>query len=130
MYKEKSLSPHPVDVYVGKRLRERRETLNMSQEKLATSVGISCQQIQKYERAANRISASRLYDISIALDISIYWFFEGADGFSVSTNDHGGSPPPLRWNRLWHRLSNLPPEVLNSYIAFGQKLSKQCDDDR
>lgn len=68
---------HPVDIYVGQRLRHRRWLNGMTQQQLATAVGIKFQQIQKYESGANRISASRLWDLSRALDVPISYFFDG-----------------------------------------------------
>ena len=68
---------HPVDVHVGKRVRHRRWLIGMTQQQLAERVGIKFQQIQKYETGANRISASRLWDISDALDVPVSFFFEG-----------------------------------------------------
>ena len=68
--------PRPVDVHVGSRLRLRRTLLGISQEKLGESVNLTFQQIQKYERGANRIGASRLYEFSRILEISISYFFE------------------------------------------------------
>lgn len=70
---------HPIDLYVGKRLRQRRRLLGMTQQKLADSVSIRFQQIQKYESGANRISASRLWSLAKALDVPVSFFFEGAD---------------------------------------------------
>jgi transcriptional regulator with XRE-family HTH domain len=74
---ERRNPPHPVDIHVGSCLRQRRTALGMSQEKLAASQGVSFQQMQKYERATNRISASRLYHLSKALDVPVTFFFEG-----------------------------------------------------
>ncbi|WP_120499649.1 helix-turn-helix domain-containing protein [Roseovarius sp. EL26] len=71
--------PHPVDVHVGKRVRHRRWLVGMTQQQLAESVGIKFQQIQKYETGANRVSASRLWDIADALDVDVSFFFEGLD---------------------------------------------------
>ena len=68
---------HPVDILVGKRIRHRRWVVGMTQQQLAESVGIKFQQIQKYETGANRVSASRLWDIAEALDIPVSFFFEG-----------------------------------------------------
>ena len=65
-----------VDMHVGKRVRLRRTLLGMSQEQLGTELNITFQQVQKYERGANRISASRLWDISQILDVSINYFFD------------------------------------------------------
>lgn len=68
---------HPVDVHVGKRVRHRRWLIGMTQQQLAEKVGIKFQQIQKYETGANRVSASRLWDIAEALDVPVSFFFEG-----------------------------------------------------
>ncbi len=70
---------HPVDVHVGKRIRHRRWLVGMTQQQLAEKVGIKFQQIQKYETGANRVSASRLWDIADALDVAVSFFFEGLD---------------------------------------------------
>ncbi len=70
---------HPVDVHVGKRVRHRRWLTGMTQQQLAEQVGIKFQQIQKYETGANRVSASRLWDIAEALDVPVSFFFEGLD---------------------------------------------------
>ncbi|MGA9251200.1 MAG: helix-turn-helix transcriptional regulator [Roseobacter sp.] len=68
---------HLVDVHVGKRIRQRRWLVGMTQQKLAERVGIKFQQIQKYETGANRVSASRLWDIADALEVDVAFFFEG-----------------------------------------------------
>ncbi len=67
--------PSPVDVHVGARLRQRRTLLGMTQTKVGESIGVSFQQMQKYERGANRISSSRLYDLSGMLEVPIEYFF-------------------------------------------------------
>lgn len=74
--KSTSSSPNPMDIHVGKRLKARRTLLGMSQEKLADAIGLTFQQIQKYERGTNRISASRLYQLSGVLDVTVSYFFE------------------------------------------------------
>jgi transcriptional regulator with XRE-family HTH domain len=66
----------PVDVHVGSRVRLRRTLLGLSQEKLGEAVGLTFQQIQKYERGANRIGASRMYDLAHVLDVPVAFFFE------------------------------------------------------
>lgn len=71
------LGPHFVDRHVGERLRRRRKDLNLSQEELAASVGLTFQQIQKYERGSNRVSASKLYQMAQTLQASVGYFFEG-----------------------------------------------------
>ena len=70
-------SPNPVDRHVGLRIRLRRKELGVSQEKLADSIGLTFQQVQKYERAANRVSASKLWEMARALKTSIAYFYEG-----------------------------------------------------
>ncbi len=70
---------HPVDVHVGKRIRHRRWLVGMTQQQLAERVGIKFQQIQKYETGANRVSASRLWDIADALEVPVSFFFEGIE---------------------------------------------------
>lgn len=68
--------PNPVDVHVGGRVRLRRTLLGLSQEKLGEAIGLTFQQVQKYERGANRIGASRLWDLSRVLDCPVSYFFE------------------------------------------------------
>lgn len=68
--------PHPVDVHVGARLRLRRTLLGMSQEKLGEAIGLTFQQVQKYERGANRMGSSRLFELSKVLDVPISYFFD------------------------------------------------------
>ncbi|WP_374651320.1 helix-turn-helix domain-containing protein [Dongia sp.] len=72
--------PNPIDVHVGRKLQLRRTLLGMSQEKLGNLIGLTFQQIQKYESGANRVSSSRLFDIARVLDIGIPYFFEGMSG--------------------------------------------------
>jgi len=78
---------HPVDVHVGKRIRHRRWMVGMTQQQLAEKVGIKFQQIQKYETGMNRVSASRLWDISEALAVPINFFFEGLEGGAAEQAD-------------------------------------------
>jgi transcriptional regulator with XRE-family HTH domain len=70
-------SPNPIDRHVGLRIRMRRKELGFSQEKLAEAVGVTFQQIQKYERAANRVSASKLWELAQALNTGIGYFYDG-----------------------------------------------------
>jgi len=66
-----------IDLHVGKRLRRRRRLLGLTQQQLAESIGIRFQQIQKYECGANRVTASRLFELSVALNVPVNYFFEG-----------------------------------------------------
>jgi transcriptional regulator with XRE-family HTH domain len=67
---------HPVDVHVGARMRQRRSLLGMSQTNLGTAVGLTFQQIQKYERGSNRIGSSRLFEFAKVLDVPVSYFFD------------------------------------------------------
>lgn len=78
-------APNPIDRHVGLRIRLRRRELGVSQERLADSIGLTFQQVQKYERAANRVSASKLWEMAKALSTSITYFYEGL-----------GDPSPAR----------------------------------
>ena len=86
-------SPNPVDLHVGGRIRMRRKFLGMSQETLATALDLTFQQVQKYERGSNRISASKLYETAKTLKAPIAYFFEGygetegVEGFSESASE-------------------------------------------
>jgi len=68
--------PNPIDVHVGRRVRLRRTLLGLSQEKLGEALGLTFQQVQKYERGANRVGASRLFDLSRVLDVPVSFFFD------------------------------------------------------
>ncbi len=79
--------PDPVDIHVGARVRERRLSLGFSQTNLGDQVGLTFQQIQKYERGANRISASKLWALSHFFEVPVEWFFEGLGETSQKQND-------------------------------------------
>ena len=76
-------APNPIDVYVGSRVRVRRVLLGMSQERLAKELGVTFQQVQKYERGSNRIGASRLWDLAQVLGVSVDFFYEDIDKSAV-----------------------------------------------
>ena len=80
-------APNPVDKHVGSRVRMRRMMLSMSQEKLGNSLGLTFQQVQKYEKGTNRIGASRLQQISHILQVPVAFFFEGAPAVGGSKSD-------------------------------------------
>ncbi|HSU06905.1 MAG TPA: helix-turn-helix transcriptional regulator [Acetobacteraceae bacterium] len=73
---EKDSRPSPIDVHVGTRIRLRRTLLGLSQERLGDALGLTFQQVQKYERGVNRVGASRLFDLSRVLDVPISFFFD------------------------------------------------------
>ena len=83
--------PHAIDVHVGSRVRLRRTLLGMSQEKLGDALGLTFQQVQKYERGANRIGASRLYELGRVLDVPVSFFFDDAPVANDSGMDTSGA---------------------------------------
>ena len=87
---EKESRPNPIDIHVGSRIRLRRTLMGMSQERLGEALGLTFQQVQKYERGVNRVGASRLYDLSRVLDVPISFFY---DDMPESV---GGPRPPIR----------------------------------
>ena len=100
--KTRDNGPHPVDAHVGLRLRQRRTLLGLTQEKLGDALGLTFQQVQKYERGTNRIGASRLFHLSQLLSIPVGYFFDDmpkelAEGYH-SIDDDSGYNQPLNAN--------------------------------
>ena len=87
-------APNPTDKHVGSRVRMRRMMLGMSQEKLGDSLGLTFQQVQKYEKGTNRIGASRLQQISNILQVPVSFFFEGAPDGGGAASGFGEAPSP------------------------------------
>lgn len=112
-------NPDPVDIHVGKQVKKRRNALSMSQEKLGKALGLTFQQVQKYERGVNRIGSSRLYQLSQILDVEITYFFEGydeaaGDDFMMVAEDgaafeHDGtqSPETMELLRAYYRITDV-----------------------
>jgi len=98
-------TPNPIDRHVGLRIRLRRKELGVSQEKLADAIGLTFQQVQKYERAANRVSASKLYEMARALETSIGYFYEGLEDAAH------GAPSADRAGPLFHDFLMTPEGV-------------------
>ncbi len=111
--------PNPIDVHVGSRVRLRRMLVGMSQEKLGEMLGLTFQQIQKYEKGANRIGASRLYQIAQILGVSVQFFFDDIPQEHAMTQDEGMADDPapfvmdfvssaegLQLNRSYTRISD------------------------
>ena len=87
-------APNPIDRHVGSRVRMRRMMLSMSQEKLGDALGLTFQQVQKYEKGTNRIGASRLQQISHILQVPVAFFFEGAPNLHGRSEISGDAPSP------------------------------------
>jgi transcriptional regulator with XRE-family HTH domain len=87
-------APNPVDKYVGSRVRMRRIMLGMSQEKLGEALGLTFQQVQKYEKGTNRVGASRIQQISEILQVPVSFLFEGGPSGTANTDGFGEGPSP------------------------------------
>jgi transcriptional regulator with XRE-family HTH domain len=115
--------PNPVDVHVGKRANERRVLLGMSQMQLADKLGVTFQQVQKYLTGANRISASRLWNISRALDVPVSYFFMGLD------TEVDGGPDGMNTNRstleLVRSIGNCGPGVQKPLRSLLKAISNE-----
>lgn len=130
-------TPNPVDIHVGSRVRLRRTLLGLSQEKLGEAVGLTFQQIQKYERGANRIGASRLFEFSRILDVPVSFFFDdmaerARGGQGLVAMGLADQPPPslepdpltrretLELVRAYYRISD--PQVRKRLFELAKSL--------
>jgi transcriptional regulator with XRE-family HTH domain len=122
--------PHPVDLHVGLRIRNRRRELGLSQGDLARALGITFQQVQKYERGSNRVSASRLLETGAALQTSIAYYFTGIEPGNTDAVEAAGRAAALladpRMLEVAERLSLLSPparqEALLAIACFVERL--------
>jgi transcriptional regulator with XRE-family HTH domain len=112
---------HPVDVHVGKRVRHRRWLTGMTQQQLAEKVGIKFQQIQKYETGANRVSASRLWDIADALDVPVNFFFEGLEEAHSEQSQKSALPADLMGDKE-------ALDLIRSYYAIPENQRRRLFD--
>jgi transcriptional regulator with XRE-family HTH domain len=105
-----------IDLHLGKRLRRRRRLLGLTQQQLASAVGVRFQQIQKYECGANRISAARLWELSEALEVNISYFYEGleAEAMNGAAND-----AVRRSEQVLARKETL--DLVRAYYKLGDK---------
>ena len=130
---ENKKKPNPIDIHVGSRIRLRRNMLGMSQEKLGEALGITFQQIQKYEKGANRVGASRLQAIGTVLNVPVSFFFEDAPGESGGNKgfaeensasyvvDFLNSSEGLQLNRAFVKIAD--PKVRRKIIDLVKSLS-------
>lgn len=116
--------PDPVDVHVGRRIRSRRKTLGQTQEQLADKIKLTFQQVQKYERGANRVSASKLVAIARAQNTPPGWYFEGLDetGATPGASLGDGLLAETYGPELARVLLDLQPPFRASLLSIGQNL--------
>ncbi len=138
--------PSPIDIHVGSRVRLRRTLLGMSQERLGDALGLTFQQVQKYERGVNRVGASRLFDISRVLDVPISYFFddmpegmsetpvsgprgrmygfaEAQEPFAPGVDDHMNKRETLELVRAYYRITD--PAVRKRMFDLMKSLAPQ-----
>ena len=126
-----------VDTHVGQRVRIRRTILGMSQEKLGEAIGLTFQQVQKYERGANRISAGTLYRLSQVLNIPVSYFFDGYEDSHSSENSENlallAAADPMALTRREARLLRLwreaPPQISGEILSLLGTISNDLADD-
>ena len=132
-------TPDPIDVHVGSRVRLRRMLIGMSQEKLGEALNLTFQQIQKYEKGANRIGASRLFRISQLLGVSVQFFFDDiapeiagkAAGFaetepSPMVMDFVSTPEGIQLNRAFSQIDS--PNVRRRIVDLAKALAAETED--
>ena len=127
----KTKGPNPIDVYVGSRVRMRRLMLNLSQEKLGKALGLTFQQVQKYEKGVNRMGSSRLQQAADILGVTVPFFFEGATGgtykpdgsapSSAYVNEFVSSEDGLRLIKAFARITR--PAVRQRIVAVVREIA-------
>ncbi|MDK1491687.1 helix-turn-helix transcriptional regulator [Sinorhizobium sp. 7-81] len=134
---ENKKKPNPIDIHVGSRIRLRRTMLGMSQEKLGEALGITFQQIQKYEKGTNRVGASRLQNISSILNVPVSFFFEDAPGEGAAASgmaeasssnyvvDFLSSSEGLQLNRAFVKISD--PKVRRKLVDLVKALAAEAE---
>jgi transcriptional regulator with XRE-family HTH domain len=130
-------TPNPTDKHVGSRVRMRRMMLNMSQEKLGDALGLTFQQVQKYEKGTNRIGASRLQQISNILQVPVSFFFEGGPHGGGKGEGSGDAPSPayvsdflatsdgLALVKAFTRIKNS--KLRRSIVNLVEQVADECD---
>ncbi len=115
-------TPHPIDLRVGQRVRDRRKALGITQDRLAQALDLTFQQVQKYERGVNRMSASKLFEAAQVLDVPVNWFF---DGGTVPDRPGTESGRPPQSESLSTRETR---DLLGAYLKLDPKVRRQVLD--
>ena len=115
---ERESRPSPIDIHVGSRVRLRRTLLGMSQEKLGNAIGLTFQQVQKYERGANRIGASRLFDLSRVLDVPVAFFFDEMSAAGAERHNAPSSGTTAESNDLDPMAKRETLELVRAYYRI------------
>lgn len=126
-------APHYVDQHVGRAIRELRRRQNVSQEKLAEILGLTFQQVQKYEKGSNRVSASKLFEVSQALGVGIDHFFRGVNGEGAAGVAEAGvefthdAPMTAEGREIDHLLVELPRKHRRLVLDMAKALARESD---
>jgi transcriptional regulator with XRE-family HTH domain len=127
--------PHPVDIHVGKRLRQKRSVMGISQNAIGNELGVTFQQVQKYERGVNRVSSSRLFDFAKILRVPVSYFFEGfededyknhgfaEDGESFEKEDLFTNKDSVQLLRLFNKIKN--PDLRKRVIDLVKAIASE-----
>jgi len=116
---------HPVDVHVGTRLRQRRALLGMSQTALGNAVGLTFQQVQKYEQGSNRISSSRLFEFAKVLDVPVSHFFDGVAPEAAKGKRNARRPKNKMSSETDINTKRETLELVRAYYKIGSKGVRQ-----
>lgn len=126
-------SPDDIDRHVGSRVRSRRMLIGMSQEKLGDALGLTFQQVQKYEKGSNRVSASKLFEVSQALGVGIDHFFRGVNGEGAAGVAEAGvefthdAPMTAEGREIDHLLVELPRKHRRLVLDMAKALARESD---
>ena len=127
-------TPDPIDVHVGQRVRARRKMLGLSQTQLGKELGVTFQQVQKYERGTNRIGSSRLFRMAASLDVPVSYFFEGAEtklpGFNAAPDVIDGDTYEKQETQelveAYYRIAD--PRIRKKVLGLARLLSSGVDE--
>ncbi len=118
-------APHPIDIHVGSRVKLRRNMLGISQEKLGEALGLTFQQVQKYERGANRISASRLLEIARVLEVPIAFFYDDVDPVRAPAIPADIDEVGYQETESDHLLRDETVELVTCYYSVGDERTRR-----
>jgi transcriptional regulator with XRE-family HTH domain len=120
--------PHPIDAMVGKRMRLRRVQLGLSQTELGQKLGVTFQQVQKYENGTNRVSCSRIYETAVALEVPISFFFMDSAHLELAVAEQCDVPEMKDGIHLMTAFRQIPSSAIRkSFIAFIESLASELN---
>lgn len=126
------LAADPVDIHVGKKIWKRRRDMGLSRRALGEIIGVGLKQVNKYETAMNRVSAGRLYEIGLALNVPAAWFFEGIEGQSGESSDvvaeaEQGAADQQEVKALLASYHQVPGDVRSKFLRLVRSIADEGD---